>query len=206
MRYQLVRIVINFTFYLLKIDVTETTLQDFVTKVLKGKLGFNQPSIACGANVFYEEGEDCDEDLKDNLVLKLDKCPGGGVVDGCVLSIDDYSQNLNLDLIVKHINNEDIAKIESAAADLFILEGREAFEKRQQEEAASKEKERIEGPPSKNEAATVAVASGNENDMIVIMDDEVLAVESGSCSANKKRANPEIDETAEIAQSKKPKK
>lgn len=65
-------------------------------KVIKGRLGFNEPTIAVGANLLYEEGEDCDEDLKENLVLKLAECPGGGIQDGFIVTIDDFTQNLQV--------------------------------------------------------------------------------------------------------------
>ena len=44
----------------------------------------------------YEEGEEVDEDLAMNLPLTLEKCPGGGVRDGCLITIDDSSQDLKV--------------------------------------------------------------------------------------------------------------
>lgn len=40
----------------LQIDVNNTTLGDVVTRVLKAKLGFNEPSIMMGSCFLYEEG------------------------------------------------------------------------------------------------------------------------------------------------------
>jgi hypothetical protein len=77
--------------------VNETTLDELLIKVIKGKLGFNEPSILVQANILYEEGgDDIDEDLKDNLPLKLVNCPGGGIQDGTIITIDDFSQNLQV--------------------------------------------------------------------------------------------------------------
>ncbi len=44
----------------------------------------------------YEEGEGADETLYRNLVKKLCDCPGGGIRDGTVLTIEDLHQNLNV--------------------------------------------------------------------------------------------------------------
>ncbi len=80
----------------MQIDVKETTLAELVAKVLKGRLGFNEPSVMLGSSFLYEEGEDCDEDLRDNLPLKLADCPAGGICDGALLSVEDFTQKLEV--------------------------------------------------------------------------------------------------------------
>ncbi len=60
----------------IEIDTHLTTLQDFVTVVLKEHYGFNEPTISVGANTLYEEGEGADEDLQENLDKYLAECPG----------------------------------------------------------------------------------------------------------------------------------
>jgi hypothetical protein len=67
-----------------------------VQKVVKGRLGFNEPTISVGSNLLYEEGEGCDEELAENLVLKLSECPGGGIQDGSIVTVDDFTQNLQV--------------------------------------------------------------------------------------------------------------
>jgi uncharacterized protein (DUF1697 family) len=68
-----------------------------LTKILKGKLGFNEPSIILqSGSILYEEGEDADESLRDNLALALNNCPGGGIVDGTVFSVEDFTQDLTV--------------------------------------------------------------------------------------------------------------
>lgn len=114
-----------------QIDTQQCTLAELLSKVIKGRLGFNEPTIACGANLLYEEGEGCDEDLQENLPRVISQCPGGGIVDGSMLNISDFTQDLEVNLLVKHIDNAALEKIESAATDLFILEGKDAFEQRQ---------------------------------------------------------------------------
>lgn len=91
----------------LQIDVKVTSLKELVTLVLKGKLGFNEPTISVGASGLYEEGEDADEDLAANLVLMLNQCPGGGVQDGTLLTVEDLSQDLEVRILVEHRDRAD---------------------------------------------------------------------------------------------------
>lgn len=83
-------------------DVNVFTLEDLVAKVLKAKLGFNEPCIYVGDSGVYEEGEDCDEGLKTNLLKTLKDLPAGGVQDGSMLKVEDFSQNLECDILVAH--------------------------------------------------------------------------------------------------------
>jgi hypothetical protein len=76
--------------------VHNNTLGEVVTRVIKAKLGFNEPSITMGSCFLYEEGEGADEDLVENLTLKLSACPAGGVVNGTQLVIEDFTQNLEV--------------------------------------------------------------------------------------------------------------
>ena len=61
----------------LQIDTEKATLGDLLKYVVKGKLGFNQPSVRVGHSGLYEEGEDADEDLVANLPKMLCDCPAG---------------------------------------------------------------------------------------------------------------------------------
>ena len=50
-----------------------------------------------GESSLYEEGQGADESLAINNIPKLlVNCPGGGIVDGSILSIDDFSQSLEV--------------------------------------------------------------------------------------------------------------
>lgn len=65
-------------------------------RVLKARIGFNEPSVLLGHSYLYEEGEDADEDLRDNLPLTLAHCPGGGIRDGVILTVEDFTQELTV--------------------------------------------------------------------------------------------------------------
>ncbi|CAM9900329.1 unnamed protein product, partial [Phaeothamnion confervicola] len=79
----------------LHIDVGAETLGDLVTRVLKGRLGVNEPSVGIGASMVYEEGDGADDSLRVNLSKLLRDLPAGGVRDGTQLSVEDFSQDLS---------------------------------------------------------------------------------------------------------------
>lgn len=66
--------------------------------MIKSKLGFNEPTVMMGSCSLHEEGDGADEDLLENLPLKLSALPAGGIQDGCVLSIEDFTQDLSVSL------------------------------------------------------------------------------------------------------------
>ena len=107
--------------FFLAIDTTKATLGDVLTKVLKGKLGVNLPSIVLGASGIYESGDDLDEDEKrryDEIAARvLVDCPGGGVKDGASLSVSDFSQDLEFSLEVKHVPSAELEQV----GDGFLL-------------------------------------------------------------------------------------
>ena len=49
-----------------------------------------------GSSFLYEEGDGADEDLRDNLPLPLAQCPAGGVKDGSLLTVEDFTQKLSV--------------------------------------------------------------------------------------------------------------
>lgn len=111
----------------LSIDTSKALLSDLITKVVKARLGFNEPYLTIGSSVIYEDGLDDDEDedgYQDNLKLVLEACPAGGIVDGTILAVSDFTQKLDMKLVVKHVATEDLEKMgEAVAADLFAISG-----------------------------------------------------------------------------------
>ena len=97
MRMMMMIIIITtyYTMYVpyLQIDINQATLGDILTRVIKSKLGFNEPSIMHGSTFLYEEGDGADEDLVSNLAKTLIQCK---IVDGSQLVIEDFSQNLEV--------------------------------------------------------------------------------------------------------------
>ncbi|DBA03434.1 TPA: hypothetical protein N0F65_002842, partial [Lagenidium giganteum] len=115
----------------LAIDTKRTRLQDLVDKVLKKKLGVNEPTISIGSNTIYEEGEDAEESLAVNLSKLLVELPGKGIHHDTMLSIEDFSQDFQCSIRVLHRDEADFGE---KATELFALGG----ELEQVEAAAAK--------------------------------------------------------------------
>jgi ubiquitin-like 1-activating enzyme E1 B len=81
------------------LNVSSWTLQDWLDKVLKADLGFLEPALLIEGNVVYEEGE---EDYVPNLSKKLQDLPRGGIKHGTVLLVEDYSQDMSVEIVVSH--------------------------------------------------------------------------------------------------------
>ena len=90
----------------LQIDTEQSTLQFLVDEVLKKKLAFNEPTVQLGHDMIYEEGDGAELALRANLPKKLCLCPGGGVRDERFLTVSDFSQDLDVEIVIKHKSNE----------------------------------------------------------------------------------------------------
>lgn len=104
----------------LAIDTKQTHLRDLVDKVLKNKLGVNDPTVSIGANTIYEEGEDAEESLAVNLPKLLVDLPGGGINNDTTVSIEDFSQDFRCAIRVLHKDEEEFGE---EAIELFALGG-----------------------------------------------------------------------------------
>jgi ubiquitin-like 1-activating enzyme E1 B len=119
----------------LAIDTQKTTLEEFITKVLKKHLGVNEPTISIGSSTIYEEGEDAEESLAINLSKRLCNLPGKGVHHDTILSIEDFSQDFTCSIRILHRSKEDFGE---KAIDHFAIGGE--IEKLQQAMDQAKEK------------------------------------------------------------------
>ena len=81
------------------LDTTKFTLGAFVDAVLKRKLGFVKPAVEKGFNGLVDEE---DERLAANLGKSLAEQPAGGVGDGVLLTVTDFSTDLELSVAIKH--------------------------------------------------------------------------------------------------------
>ncbi|KAH9159401.1 hypothetical protein LEN26_002359 [Aphanomyces euteiches] len=89
----------------LGLHVQSTTLQQLVDQFFKKRLGMNEPTISIGANTIYEEGDDAEEALRANLSKKLTELPGGGVHHDSIISAEDFSQDFNCSIRIKHLDD-----------------------------------------------------------------------------------------------------
>lgn len=78
------------------------TMQDLLEKIIKKELGFEEPTLML-EDMIWEEGEGADVDLyRVNLSKVLPELPCGGIRDGTVLQVQDFSQDLEVDLVFTH--------------------------------------------------------------------------------------------------------
>ena len=86
----------------LTLNVNKWTLRDLLDRVLKKDLGFECPTILLNDDIVYEEGEGADASFEVNLDKLLPKLPSGGIQDGTMFRVEDFTQDLEVDVAVTH--------------------------------------------------------------------------------------------------------
>lgn len=87
----------------LALNTKEWTLEMLMARVIKKELGFGQPTILVGGDIVYEEGDDIDpSEYAANLPKKLIELPSGGIGHGAVFGVEDFSQDLEVEISVAH--------------------------------------------------------------------------------------------------------
>lgn len=72
------------------------TLEKFVTLVVKQRLGLVEPFLMLGSAIVYEEGDDSDDSLSNSILSPLEKCIGGGIKDGSIVTLGDFRQDITV--------------------------------------------------------------------------------------------------------------
>lgn len=127
----------------LHLTLKNWTLADFVERIVKKDLGFEQPMIMLEGDTVYEEGEDADEGFLKNLPKMLDELPCGGIKDQTVVSIEDLSQDLSVEVTV---SNQDVFEKQEGETDediklKFYIGGDKPIAKQEQKPQATEEGE-----------------------------------------------------------------
>jgi ubiquitin-like 1-activating enzyme E1 B len=112
-----------------RVDTKQTTLEEFLKKVLKNHLGMIEPCFEYilegdAERAFsYEEGEGLDEDeIQENaahLPKILAELPAGGIVKDTIVDIQDQRQHLKLQMVISHQETWD----EEVHPQKFVVEG-----------------------------------------------------------------------------------
>ena len=158
----------------LAVDVNVFTLGDLVNTVIKRGMGVNTPSVMMNASELYLEGEGLDDDeietFKNNLPKTLIGCPAGGIKDGTMLEIEDFSQDLSFKFIIQHVDSKDIDK--EKYPDRYVLSGDKPVAKKEEETSKEQEAEK-ENEKKMNDGEGVEEAKGRkrqrENDDVEIL-------------------------------------
>jgi len=108
----------------LQMNVNKWNLRDFLDKIVKKDLGFEQPSITMDSGDYiWEEGDDA-EDFGMNLPKPLPELPCGGIRHGTVIAIEDFTQDLTVEVVVTHVENWPVTEEEQVADDhKFVVGG-----------------------------------------------------------------------------------
>jgi len=90
----------------LRIDTDRTRFSHLIKAVLKKKLAFNTPTVSThtGSTV-WEEGEDAD-DFSENLDKVLSALGGGGIKNGRVITVEDFSQDNEVNILIVHVDED----------------------------------------------------------------------------------------------------
>jgi ubiquitin-like 1-activating enzyme E1 B len=88
------------------LNVHRWTFRSFLQRIIKSRLGFAEPSVILADNeMVWEEGEDADSHVyEQNLERKLPNLPCGGIKHGTIIRIEDFSQDLEVDICITHID------------------------------------------------------------------------------------------------------
>lgn len=174
----------------LTLNVNKWTLQDLLDKVIKKDLGFDEPTIMLEGDIIWEEGEDSDQAaFLLNLAKMLPLLPCGGIQHGTVLSVEDFSQDMTVNVAITH--QEVWGKVdgeEEADPHKFVVGGTKPQAAQAAVAAKSAEVPTGDQKPAAVEAAAATAAPNAEDD-----DDDVILVvdDPGENENGSKRAASE---------------
>ena len=155
--------------------------------MLKSRIGVNAPMIMLGSSEVYGEGEGLDEDeletFRANLSKTLVSCPAGGIKDGTIVEVEDFSQNMAFKILVQHKGNDEFEKEKSA--DRFALGGDQPISKADDPAAALL--------PA---AATSAASAAGDDDIVVMDGASAAAADAAAQAADGKKRGRELDGSA----------
>ncbi|CAM9189780.1 unnamed protein product, partial [Laminaria digitata] len=153
------------------LDTDTLTLQDLVDKVLKQRLGINEPTVGLGSTTIYEEGEGADERLEVNLVKLLKDLPGGGVNNDTTVEVEDYSQDLTIKLSVFQQTFD-----EEEVPEGFTISG-DATARPAATGATAVPAADATAGPAENGGANGSASTADDGDGVEIMDDDVVLMD-----------------------------
>lgn len=172
----------------LTLNTCTWSLEMLLRRVIKKELGFMEPSITIGSNIIYEEGEDIGEDeYASMLQKKLVDLPAGGVKHGVVVRIEDFTQDLEVDVCFHHQSDWEPKDGEDTVADdeeLFIIGGDKPVV------ATGTQSSKEEQEKDKGEVA--------ENDIEFVCSDEAIVIDNESTHCSLKRALNDFDNASAV--------
>ncbi|CAI2360199.1 unnamed protein product [Moneuplotes crassus] len=148
--------------YKLTVDEETFKLQDLIEKVLKKDLSISSPTLECGGKIFFETGDDLDEDEIEEYEHKLPKLLKGDLNVGDKynkIRVDDFLQDFTCDIELHY--SKVVNKDENPQGYIFeiVVEG-------SQKQNPSKEEAKIVPEQDKSEP-TYTCVDQNSDDVII---------------------------------------
>jgi ubiquitin-like 1-activating enzyme E1 B len=158
----------------LTLNVNNWTLQDLLAKIIKKDLGFDEPTIMLEGDIIWEEGEDSDQAaFETNLAKLLPLLPCGGIQHGTVLSIEDFSQDMTVNVAITHQDVWELADGEEEVdPHKFVVGGTKP--QAAPTAAAPKSEDVPNGdqkPAAVNASAATGVDDDDDDDVVMVVDD-----------------------------------
>lgn len=181
---------------ILAVDTTKFLFGDLIDRVLKGRLGVNLPSVMFGTSELYVEGDGLDEDevefFMQNKPKVLIDSPAGGIKDGSILEIEDFSQNMKFKMLIQQ-------KVFDAEKnpDLFEVGGDEPVVAEEDDIAPTEETAEVSQESTSSVQTTEVKAvlkSGDGNDEVIAV---ASAITESAPTDTKKRAREDKDHGSE---------
>ena len=108
------------------------TLGTLVRRLLKSELGFVSPTVLLAGDLIYEEGDELEEDevaaYRSNLTKRLGDLPCGGIRDGSSARVEDFGQDLEVEIRFAHREEWGRAEEEGEGEGGKVLDEGERFE------------------------------------------------------------------------------
>mmetsp|Transcript_857 Transcript_857/g.1820 ORF Transcript_857/g.1820 Transcript_857/m.1820 type:complete len:686 (+) Transcript_857:139-2196(+) len=163
----------------LTLNVEEWTLQEFLKRIVKGRLGFEEPTLMLQGDFIWEEGDGADEDeFKMNLPKKISELPCGGIKHGTVLEIDDNSQNLSIQVAVTH---KDVWEGDEVPDFPFTVGAIPPSTKREDTKpSGTTTQSSSDKATSALEASSKMIVEDDDDDVVLIVDDDDDGVNTNS--------------------------
>jgi len=193
----------------LSLNTKEWTLEMLLNRVIKKELGFAQPSIMIGEDsIVYEEGEDIDpSEYSTNLSKRLVNLPAGGLGHGSSMRVEDFTQDLEVDVSVSHKDHWMIVEKENGKKGEAKEDDREEIEKF---EIGGKKPIAAETAPGKDGASTEAESNANGDSVDANAggsddsdDDDIEVIEADDVNSNGDSKMPAKDSVGSKAPTKK---
>uniref|UniRef100_A0A7S2U773 SUMO-activating enzyme subunit n=1 Tax=Attheya septentrionalis TaxID=420275 RepID=A0A7S2U773_9STRA len=153
----------------LALNVHKWTLQSLLSRIIKKDLGFQEPTLLLNGDIIWEEGDDADsESYTINLSKFLSNLPCGGISDGTILHVEDFTQNLEVEVCITHkevweTSDEEESRLVGEEEDeKFILGGEKPTISKQEPTA----------PPKPDETANEKspVVNDEDDDVVEVTD------------------------------------